>query len=99
LHANINVNQNAESIINQAFVIDVLVNNVELLKKNKQSRKVNTEPKKSRLIDSITPTSRYPTRKPKTRKSNQIKTDSTKSRLVDLVRQQKAKPKTKKTTL
>ncbi|CAJ0646599.1 9544_t:CDS:2 [Entrophospora sp. SA101] len=63
---------------------DVLVNNVELLKKNKQSRKVNTEPKKSRLIDSITPTSRYPTRKPKTRKSNQIKTDSTKSRLVDL---------------
>jgi len=39
---------------------DVLINNVELLKRNKQSQKVNTEPKKSRLIDSITPT-----RKPK----------------------------------
>ncbi|CAJ0768931.1 8306_t:CDS:2, partial [Entrophospora sp. SA101] len=58
---------------------DVLINNVELLKKNKQSQKVNTEPKKSSLIDSITPTSRSPTRKPKTRKSNQLKTDSTKS--------------------
>ncbi|CAJ0758702.1 4594_t:CDS:10, partial [Entrophospora sp. SA101] len=78
---------------------DVLINNVELLKKNKQSQKVNTEPKKSSLIDSITPTSRSPTRKPKTRKSNQLKTDSTKSRLVDSVRQPKAKPKTKKSTL
>nr|CAG8474020.1 6306_t:CDS:2 [Entrophospora candida] len=91
-----------DKILNKLLCLNmqgVLVNNVELLKKNKQSRKVNIEPKKSRLIDSITPTSRYPTRKPKTRKSNQLKTDSTKSRLVDLVRQQKAKPKTKKTTL
>ncbi|CAJ0635548.1 6164_t:CDS:10 [Entrophospora sp. SA101] len=72
---------------------DVLINNVELLKKNKQSQKVNTEPKKSRLIDSITPTSRSPTRKLKTRKSNQLKTDSTKSRLVDSVRQQRQNPR------